>query len=265
MVPGDGANSYLYYGTRIMQFPMALVGIAMATAIFPTLSMLAVRGDRSRLRDTLGQAVGITNFVAIPAAVGLVVLAFPIVRFLFEHGEFTRADTEATARVIRAYTLGIPVISALQIVTRAFYAQGDTRTPLRIAFVTVACNLALNLVLVGPLEETGLALATSVTACINLALLAAALRPGLGRGRGRRGLRHLAGVCLLSVGMGGICYMMYRFVDHRLSGRETLLRDAVASLGPVLLGIVVYAAGAWVLRWSELREIRDALRRKDRS
>jgi len=266
LVPGDGANSYLYYGTRIVEFPLALVGIALATAVFPTFSLLAVRGERTRLREIFGGASAIACFVSIPAAVGLILLAFPIVRFLFEHGEFGRTDTLATARVIRAYTLGIPAVSAVQIATRLFFAQGDLRTPVRIAAATVAANLALDLALVGPFGESGVALATSIAAFLNLTMLGLALRAKSGPAeRPARLVPRVCRVAALAGAMGGVCYMMYRLLDPGDGGDGSLLRSGVAALLPVAAGIAFYFAGAAALRFPELREIREALHRSDAS
>lgn len=262
LVPGDGANSALYYGTRMMQFPLALVGITMATAVLPTLSKLAARADSVAMRRTLGAAVGMTGFVAIPAAVGLIVLAEPIVRFLFERGHFDATATTATRSVIWGYTLGIPVICAQQVVTRAFYARGDSRTPVRAAVIAMLCNLAFNLALVGPLQETGLALATSLAAVVNLAILATALRAKIGPfvdpGFAARILRTIFNAAV----MGGLCVGMYVWVSGLALGSEGFVRNGIEALVPVVGGVLAYWIGASVLRIPEYRELRRVFRER---
>lgn len=255
LIPGNGAISALYYGTRLMQFPLALVGVAMATAVLPTLSRLATQSDEAETRGTMSSAVSMTSFVAIPAAVGLGVLAAPIVRFLFEHGAFEPRATASASRVIWAYAPGIPVICVLQVVTRAFYARGDTSTPVRVAFVAMVCNLVLNLVLVGPMQEAGLALATSLAAVVNLGLLLVALRARIGDFLGPGFFVGRMRVVLVSIVMGAICFLVYTVLE-RGRGGDGILGDALAALVPVAVGVLVFVLGSALLRVPEYREIR---------
>jgi len=162
-VPGDGDVSALYYGNRLMQFPLAVIGTALATAVFPRLSEDAARRDPEGFADSLRRALRSALFVAVPATVGLCVLAVPTIQLLFERGKFLPADTERTKWVLLFFSLGIAAYSANQILARAFYARKDTRTPVRISASMVFANLAFNLLLVGPLREAGLALSTAAT------------------------------------------------------------------------------------------------------
>jgi len=181
-VPGDGAVSALYYGNRLVQFPLAIIGVAVSTAAFPLLSQLAAKGDLGRMKRVLGGALQGTLFLALPATAGLAVLALPIVGLLFGHGAFGR-DPEAaarTARVLTFYAMGLPAYILLPAVARGFYALKDMKTPTRVALITLGVNLALNLTLVWFLGEGGLALATSVSAFLNLFILLVLLRRSVG-------------------------------------------------------------------------------------
>jgi putative peptidoglycan lipid II flippase len=261
-VPGDGANSALYFGTRMMQFPLALVGVAMATAVLPTLAEHVARRDRAGLRSTLGTAVGVTHFVAAPAAIGLIVLAEPIVRFLFEHGRFSPEATQATARVIFGYAAGIPIICVVQVLTRAFYAEGDTRTPVRVAVVSMIANLIFNLILVGPLREAGLAWATTIAAGLNLALLALALRGRHGPWLDAAIVGRIVRVLALASGMGLLCVAVYTGLEWLRPPGSGLLFDGITAIVPVGVGVVSFAAGAAALRLPEYRDILGAVRRR---
>ncbi len=262
LMVGDGANATLYYGTRLMQFPLALIGVAMATAVLPELAGHASRRDDPALRGTLRGALTVTLFVAVPAAVGLIVLASPIVRFLFETGRFGPEDTVATAAVVFGYTAGIPAICLLQVVTRAFYARGDTRTPVRIAMLAMVANLVLNLLLVGPLGAAGLAWATSIAAVLNLGASCLALQGKIGGFLGGAFARSAVTTVLLAALMGGGCVLVSNGLEGIRPDSAGMLHDAVGALGPVLTGVVVYGLSARLARVRELDEILGALRRR---
>ena len=169
------ANNYTYLGNRLMQFPLGVIGIAVATAVFPRLARAGERGDLAMLEESIRKAFQFVTFLAVPAACGLVFLATPITRVLFEHGKVTGADVIETARAVSFYAIGVPAFCAIHLLTRAFYALGDTRTPMRIVTRLVLCNIALNFALVFPMGVSGLALATSLTALLNAVLLGVSL------------------------------------------------------------------------------------------
>lgn len=164
LVEGDGAVSALYYGNRLMQLPLAVIGTALATALFPRMSAQAASGDPRAFADSVGKALRWCLFLAIPASVGLAVLAVPIIHLLFEHGKFGALETERTRWVLVSFAVGIAAYSANQIFVRAFYARKETRVPVLVSAWMVFANLTLNLILVWPLREAGLALSTAATA-----------------------------------------------------------------------------------------------------
>ena len=185
-VPGSGAVSALYYGNRLLQFPLALIGIAMGVAVFPMFARLQARGEHAELDRALSDAVRRTVFVAIPASVGLVVLAEPILRVLFLRGAFDGDALDRTTLVLGCYGVGLWASCVLQVVTRGWYALGDTKTPVKVAAWMVVVNVALNVALVHtPLAEAGLALSTAFTAMLNLAILGPGLRRRARKSRNR--------------------------------------------------------------------------------
>lgn len=168
---GTGAVSWLNYAFRLMYLPIGIFGVSVATAAVPRLSRLAAANDRDGMRSTIGSALGLMLTLNVPATVGLMVLASPIVALIFERGQFTAADTLATAAALRWYALGLLGYSAVKIVTPAFYAVGRSRVPVAVTGVAVFVNMTLNLALVRVMGYQGLALGTSVAALTNAGLL----------------------------------------------------------------------------------------------
>jgi putative peptidoglycan lipid II flippase len=171
-----GSVSYLYYADRLIEFPLGVFGVAIATAVLPTLSEQAAHRERQALRETLSFALRLAAFISVPAAVGLYVLSEPIVRVLYQRGRFGPDDTAGTAAAVAMYALGVIGLSTAKVAVQAFFAMGDTRTPVKISVSAMALNCAVAAALVRPLGHVGLALATSVSATANALALAILLR-----------------------------------------------------------------------------------------
>ena len=175
-----GGPTYLFYGMRLIQFPLGIFGVALATAILPTLSAQAARGSLDELRGTLGFGLRMILFIILPAMAGLILLRGPIVHLFFEHGTFTPADTEATALAVLCYAVGLWAFAGVRIIVAAFYSMQDTKTPALSAAAAVLANLLLSLVLMGPLRHAGLALATALASMLNGLTLVLVLNRRLG-------------------------------------------------------------------------------------
>lgn len=165
---GPGSVSALNYGWLVMQLPESLIGTAIAIAAFPTLSALAAQGDRVGLQATLSATLRAILALTIPGAIGLVVLGRPLIQVMFERGAFGPESTEAVYWALRFYALGLVGHSALEVVSRAFYAQHDTKTPFLVAAGAMLAHLGLSLVLMGPLAHGGLALANSLAVTLEV-------------------------------------------------------------------------------------------------
>jgi len=163
----------LSYAERLYQLPIGVFGAAIATAIFPQLAKLAHSDDRDAFSRTLGRGVRLAIFVGLPASVGLFAVRWPVVRVVYERGEFTAADTIRVAQVVGWYGLGVWAYILQQVLVRGYYSLRNTRTPMRIAGSVVFLNLGLNLLLVQRYGESGIAAATAVSAAIQVVLLAA--------------------------------------------------------------------------------------------
>jgi putative peptidoglycan lipid II flippase len=175
-----GGPTYLFYGMRLIQFPLGIFGVALATAILPTLSAQAARGALDELRTTLGFGLRMILFIILPAMLGLILLRQPIVHLFFEHGTFTAHDTAETARAVLCYSIGLWAFGGVRIIVSAFYSLQDTRTPAISAAIAVAANLVFSFLLMSSLGAAGLALATALAAMVNGGVLVAVLHRRLG-------------------------------------------------------------------------------------
>jgi putative peptidoglycan lipid II flippase len=175
-----GGPTYLFYGMRLIQFPLGIFGVALATAILPTLSAQASRGAWDELRGTLGFGLRMILFIILPAMVGLILLRTPIVHLFFEHGTFTAADTRGTALAVLCYAVGLWAFAGVRIIVAAFYSMQDTRTPAFTAVGAVLANLVLSLLFMDSLRHAGFALATALAGMLNVTILVMVLNRRLG-------------------------------------------------------------------------------------
>ncbi len=202
-VPGAGAVAILYFGNRLLQFPMALIGHGIATVAYPELAR-AKDGDWQEMGNRLREATRLQAFWLLPAAVGLLVVAEPLVRVIYQTGRFDEESVQRTVMVTRMLALALVPISLSKLLVRAFHARRDQGTPMRISLAMVGLNLALNLVLVRtPLREAGLALATAVSAFVGCACYVVLLRR---RGAGMtvelpRLVRPLCAAAVMAIGV----------------------------------------------------------------
>ncbi|MDX8397460.1 MAG: murein biosynthesis integral membrane protein MurJ [Mariprofundaceae bacterium] len=166
-----GAVSYLYYADRIVQLPLALFGIAMGTALLPSLSEHLAHQRQDQAKHELQQGLTWLSWITLPASIGLFFLAEPIIRTLFEQGRFTSSDAQATAHTLQAYSVGLIAFCWARILSIACYAEQNAKAPMRFAAMSVAANIIFALILIKPLGYIGLALATAIAAFINVGLL----------------------------------------------------------------------------------------------
>jgi len=168
---GEGANSSLWYGNRLMQLPLGVFAISMGTALLPNLSGQFAGGKIKEAERAFRFALKSVLFIIVPCTVGLIVLRTPIIELLFQRGEFDATSTQRTANVLFCYSIGLFAYSGQKILTSGFYAVQNTRIPVRIAAFSFLLNIVMNLILMGPLKEAGLALATSLSAIVQFFLL----------------------------------------------------------------------------------------------
>jgi putative peptidoglycan lipid II flippase len=242
----EGGVSTLYFANRLVQLPIGVFGVALATAVFPALTRLAKRGETEELGRVLERGVRLGAFVSIPAAVGRVTLADPIVSTLFERGRFDAASSARTGFTLLLLAPAVITACVTSVITRAFYAEEQVKTPVRVGAACVLLNLILNLLLVGPLQEAGLALATSISQGINLIAQAWLYRRRrLAKGdttRSSETARTVLTCVVLAALMGAAAWSA-----HRVCPGPEALRLAVG----VATGAFVYGGLALALRMRE--------------
>jgi putative peptidoglycan lipid II flippase len=204
----NGPVSWLNYAFRFMQFPIGVFGVAIATATLPSLSRSSANPDYTVFRQTLVHSLALGFLLCIPSALGLAVLAQPIVALIFEHGKFTAFDTMQTAHALAAYGIGLAGYGAIKVLSPAFYALNDARTPMLISLGSIAVNYLMNSFLVGPFGHVGLACSTSAVALVNFLLLALFMRRRLGRLDGRRLGATVLRICAASLPMALTAWMV---------------------------------------------------------
>lgn len=261
VVRDEGAVSVLYYGNRLFWFPLSLVGVAIATTAFPTLAREALHEDRGRLSEALSSSLRSVLFLSVPAALGLILLRAPLVRFLFEYRHFDAAAAERTSKVVLCYGLGLWATCAVPVLSRCFYALGNTRTPAAVGTGIVLLNLALNLAFAGPFREAGLALATSISTTAQVVIFAWILSGDRFRVRASVGSPYFLRILAASALMAAVCLGTRQVVPPLPPGLAEGIRRAWAVGVPLFAGIVSYFAAAALLRVPEARRLLSVLRR----
>jgi putative peptidoglycan lipid II flippase len=220
----NGPVSWLNYAFRFMQFPIGVFGVAIATATLPAISRSAARDDIVEYRRTLAHSLVLTFLLCIPSAFGLIVLGRPIVALIFEHGKFTGYDTIQTADALAAYSIGLAGYAAVKVLSPAFYALKDARTPMLVSLGSIVVNYFMNSLLVHRYGHVGLAFSTSTVASVNFALLLFFMRGKLGHIEGRHLGRTFGKICLASFVMAIVVWLVNWQVGVQLPLKGTLLR-----------------------------------------
>jgi putative peptidoglycan lipid II flippase len=253
---GTGAVSWLTYAFRLMYLPIGLFGVSIATAALPAVSRHAAVDDLTGIRNTVSRGLAMMLMLNVPATLGLMVLARPIVELLFEHGRFTAADTEATAAALRLYAVGLVGYSAARIVSPTFYALRQSQAAVAVSVAAIGGNVLFSFFLITLMGFRGLALATSIAALGNGGLLVVLLRRRLKGIDGRRLVivltKVLVAAAAMAVAAWGIEYVMIGLLpDRKIFWQGVRLLTAIGG------GLVVLAGTAKTLH---IEEFEDALR-----
>ena len=254
----DQAISAANYAWLIVMTPLGIFGMAIATAIFPTLADQAAEERSEDMRWSVSNALRVIMFLTLPASVGLMLLGEPLVTFLFQRGAFDPASTSITTSALIFYSIGLFALGGTEILSRGFYALGDTRTPVAFAVLSMVLNLIFCLILVVaiPLEVRGLALAMSLASAVEFFLLFRALSRrmgGLEEGHVIYSVIRIAGATLLMVEVVSLFVVLMHASGHLNTGRTS---DAFATLvGGGLIGAGIYFLTSYLLRSDEMATI----------
>jgi putative peptidoglycan lipid II flippase len=258
-IPGNGPVAWLQYAFRFMQFPIGVFGVAIATATLPTISKSAALKDMVEFKETLASSMRLAFLLTIPSAVGLIVLGRPIIAMIYQRGGFTSSDTEHTAGALAFYAVGLVGYSAIKILAPAFFALGDSQTPMLISLAMILINFFMNWFLVGIFQERGLAFSTSTVALLNSALLYSMMTRRVGGIGGRKTAATVAKIVLASAGMGAVCWAASYFLSRVMSDSQVARAvNVVASVG---VGAVVFYLIARALGVKELAGVAAIINR----
>lgn len=270
----DGAQGWLNYAFRLMQFPIGLFGVAVGTAAIPVMSRLASEGKMSEFRNTISSSMNLVFLMTLPSACGLIVLGEPIIRLIYERGKFDTGATTMTAAALIGYSIGLTGYAAIKILSPAFYALDDAKTPMLIAVASIAVNFVGGYTLrevfshYGVTPETpygyghvGVALATSLVALVNFFALGILLRGRIKRLNGRAILSSFIKIAVASAILSAVCYAVYKAMLTQFGMNGFWLQFAEAFV-PIGLGGLSFIIVAKLLKVHELEELFGMLKRK---
>ncbi len=267
----DGGVSWLGYSFRLMQFPIGVFGVAIGTATLPAISRFAAKGDIQSFRSTLSSSIGLVFLLTIPSACGLIILGRPIIALIYQRGVFTATDTEMVAWALAGYSVGLVGYAAIKILSPAFYALDDARTPMLISLASIVVNAAASYLFRGifsnyfvtaatpnGLGHVGLALSTSSVALVNFFALAILLRRKIGRLEGRRILSSFLRISLASAVLSAASYFTYLWLA-RMLGEQGFHVRLLETFVPIAVGGLVFFIAARILKVKELDQAMQSI------
>ena len=258
---GNGPVSWLNYAFRLMQLPIGIFGVAIATVTLANVSKKIASNDVEGIKSNLVEALQLAAFLNIPATLGLVFLRYPIVDLLYQRGRFLPEYTIYTGDALLCYALGLYTYSLVKIVTPVFYALNDTKTPVRYAALVIAVKIAFNLALIRYLGFLGLALATSGASVFNALLLMRALEKRIGKFVERSFYIALAKIILAGLIMGAAAWQIHTYIAAR-TGLETVFVKAGALTISISAGLGILFLVSSILKIEQASQILGFLRRR---
>jgi putative peptidoglycan lipid II flippase len=260
---GNGPVSWLNIAFRLMQLPLGIFGVAIGTVTLPLVSKSAAVGNTAEFRAILARGMRLAFLLTIPSAIGLAMLASPIISVIYQHGRFTAEMTLQTSGALQYYAIGLVAYAVLKVLTPAFYAIGKRNTPMVVSFLAIGANLFLNWLFTFRLGwgHRGLAFSTSLVATINFLLLYALMRRQTRRLETRQMLIALGKICLAGAALALVCWLanywwLDSWSDMRFFQKLAILLATIAVAGSAFFG------AAFLLRVSEVQDIIDVFRRR---
>jgi putative peptidoglycan lipid II flippase len=253
----EGSLAALYVADRVMELVLGGYAIAVATAILPMMSHQAAAKDYESLKKTLAFSVRIVAFITVPAALGLMILREPIIRVLFQHGQFVAASTRLTARALLYYAIGLPALATVKLVVPAFYSTSDTKTPVIVASISLMINIILNIVFLEfffkRVQNGGPALATAIASFFDFFALFVIFRLRHGAMGTLEIFRSFGKISLCASIMGVACWFGNRYTAFTVQSR--FLVQLLVFSGLIAGATALYLGLAWLFRCHEIREV----------
>lgn len=260
---GDGAMAWLNIAFRLMQLPLGLFGVAVATVTLPLVSRSAALGNKAEFSGALAHALRLVMLLTIPSAIGLVILADPIISLIYQHGKFTALSTERTAEALRFYALGLVGYASVKVLAPAFYALDRRNLPMLVSIFSIGVNFALNWYFTFHLGlgHRGLALSTSLVAITNFLLLYFMMRRYAGRMESGTLLLTLAKLLLAGTLLAAICFGAEKFLFANLFAQR-IWQKAAELLVTIALGAAAFFGAAYALRVAEVHDVVALVRKR---
>jgi putative peptidoglycan lipid II flippase len=255
--------SWLNIAFRLMQLPLGIFGVAVATVTLPLVSRSAAVGNTSEFRSALAHSIRLVLLLTIPAAIGLIILAEPIIQLIYEHGRFTPESTMQTAGALRFYAIGLAGYSADKVLAPAFYALNKRYVPMFVTLTSIAINFSLNWVFIFYLHwgHRGLAFSTSMVAITNFFFLYTMMRHYTGRLETGTMFRTVAKLLLAGAVLAGICWLASEFffsAHHHLA----VWKNFLALMVTIAAAAAAFFGTAYLLRVAEVHDLVDLVRRR---
>ncbi|MGI8668788.1 MAG: murein biosynthesis integral membrane protein MurJ [Aridibacter sp.] len=270
----NGGRSWLGYAFRLMQFPIGVFGVAIGTASIPVLSRMASKKSFGEFRDTLSSSIKLFFLLTLPSACGLVVLGEPIIRLIYARGAFKESDVPMTAYALAAYAIGLTGYAAIKILSPAFYALDDAKTPMIIAlgsivvngiacyfFMELFSNFGVTPEYPSGYGHVGVALATSCVAMVNFFALALMMKKRIQRINSGDIIKSFIKIAVASAVMSVVCWFSYQYLTN-FFGTKTFINKLIETLIPIGLGGITFLIVAKLVGVSELNQFLNMIYRK---
>ncbi|WP_278683165.1 murein biosynthesis integral membrane protein MurJ [Paraclostridium bifermentans] len=258
----EGSISALNYATKLNQFVMGMFIVSISSVIYPMLSKLSTENNKKKFKESIVTAINVVTLIIIPISVGAIILAEPIVKLLFQRGEFDARATQMTAIALIFYSIGMLGFGLRDILGKIFYSLQDTKTPMINGIIAMVLNIVLNLAFVKytNMGLGGLAFATSISSLVTIALLSVSLRRKIGSFGGKKIISVLTKSIIAALLMALVTKFTYNVIDAFLSAG--FIQDAIKLAISVGLGAIVYAISIIVLRVDEVKLIFKMINKK---
>ena len=248
----EGAISYLYYSERVYQLPLGVIGIGLGVILLPEVTKRLRNGDQIGAITSMNRGIELAMLLTIPASIALIVIPYPIISTLFQHGAFTAEDANLTALSLAGFAIGIPGYVLVRVLQPGYFARENTKTPMLIAGVTVIVNIVFSIILFDSLGHIGIAIATSIAAWVNVALLLFGLR-NFWKPDARLKYR-MPKIFIASIVMGSLLWILHQTIKEMFNHDFWLRLGGVSML--VIFGITIYFFIVFKLKASSLKELR---------
>ncbi len=247
----DGSISYLYYADRINQLPLGVLGIAISTALLPVLSLQMKEKKSKKANWTISSAIKIGIFLSFPAFIGLLIFSKEIIYFLFFRGAFDLDDLNLTSKALMALCFGLPAFIMIKILVVPFFANEDTKTPIKVSLLCMIINLILNLILIKHFLHVGLAISTSISAWVNAVILGILMQKKLGFIFERSIIKVIIKVLIASMVMAILTTKLFTFIQLNLPNLNFFSTN-LSLIVSIIFGIIVYLFAIYILGVKEL-------------